>query len=93
MELPDDLRFEVRAAEAAVAALAQKEPDARIALTIAQIAGGGLEAESEVYLRAEEAAALLGTVADDQSLAVGGRSFFVLRVTRAEPAPPPEPDF
>ena len=43
-------------AQRSLDALARAEPDAPVALTIAQLGDGGLEGEAEVRLRAEEAA-------------------------------------
>lgn len=85
MTLPDEWRFDIRRAAAEVAALAATVPDARVTLTIAQWADGGLDAEADIYLGAREAAALLETVAEDQSLRSGSRTLFVLRVARADP--------
>lgn len=81
MILPDEWRLDIRAAAAAIAAL---DPDTPVALTIAQLGDGGLEAEGDTYLRAEEAAALLETVGDDQRLRVGQRDLFVVRVARTD---------
>lgn len=85
MNLPDELRFDVSLARKSVLALAAQEPDARIALTLAQLGEDGLEAESDVYLPVESAAVLLATVTEDQRLQSGNRTLIVLRVTRLEP--------
>lgn len=89
MTLPEEWRFDVRRAAASVAALAQTEPDALVTLTIARLDDGGLDAEADLRLRAEEAAALLETVGDDQSLRSGAQTLHVLRVTRTDPTPTP----
>jgi hypothetical protein len=88
VELPPEYRFDVAKATAALARLAEDEPEAPVLLTLAQLGGGGLEAESDIRLRAAEAAALLATVTEDQRLPAGGRELVVLRVTRLEDPPP-----
>jgi len=85
VNLPNEYRFDVPQARKSLAALAAQEPEARIALTLAQLGEDGLEAESDVYLPVESAAALLATVTDDQCLQSGNRLILILRVTRLEP--------
>jgi hypothetical protein len=92
IDLPPEYRFDVARAVKSLETLAQNEPDAVIALTLAQLGAGGLEAESDVRLRATEAAALLATVGEDQRLQAGSRHLVVLRVARAEELPPAEPN-
>jgi hypothetical protein len=82
----------VEKATRSLEALAQNQPDAPILLTIAQIGDAGLEGESEVRTTAQGAAALLATIAEDQSLKAAGTNLYVLRVTRAEELPPPSPE-
>jgi len=88
-ELPTDYRFDVAEAARSAQRLFETEPDARLAVTLSEIGSAGVEAESEIYLRADEAAALLLTVSPDQRLNAGARQFFVLRVGRAQLLPPP----
>jgi hypothetical protein len=93
MVLPPEYRFDVEKAVRELAALADSEPDTLIALTLTQVGDDGLEGESEVRMRVGQAAALLATVAEDQSLKAAGRNLYVLRVTRAEELPQPsQPD-
>jgi hypothetical protein len=93
MVLPPEYRFDVEKAVRELAALADSEPDTLIALTLAQVGDDGLEGESEVRMRVAQAAALMATVGEDQSLKAAGRNLYVLRVTRAEELPqPPQPD-
>lgn len=87
VELPPEYRFDVAKASTAVAILADSEPAAPLLLTIAQLGAGGLEAETEVRMRASEAAALLATVGEDQRLQAGTRELVVLRVARTEELP------
>ena len=87
--LPPEYRFDVKKATRSLEALAEDEPDAQIALTLAQVDDDGLEGESEVRMRVREAAAILATVAEDQSLKASGRNLYILRVTRVEELPPP----
>ena len=87
LPVPDDLRFDVSAAARALVKLADVEPDARIAVTLARLGAGGLEAESDVYLSAGEAAALLSAVGEDQRLTAGDPELVVLRVGRASALP------
>jgi hypothetical protein len=77
--LPDDYTFDVPAAQRQLAALALKDPDAPLVLTLAQLGAGGLEAESDIRLKATEAAALLEQVGEDQRIA--GKPIYVLRIT------------
>lgn len=65
--LPFEHRFDVPTARESVGQLARSEPDARIVFTVALVTPeGGIEQEKDVDMRAEEASALLATVADDQ---------------------------
>lgn len=84
MNLPEEYRFDVPQAHKGLDALAAREPEAVIALTLAQLGDDGLEAESEIRLQADAAAALLATMGEDQRLAAGNRQIVVLRVTRCE---------
>jgi hypothetical protein len=91
--LPDDYTFDVPAARTQLAALALKTPDAPITLTLAQLGDGGLEAESDIRLKATEAAALLEQVGEDQRIT--GKPIYVLRITESRfetPPPPPRDD-
>ncbi|WP_309709359.1 hypothetical protein [Armatimonas sp.] len=92
MTLPDDYTFDVPAAQRQLAALALKDPEASLILTLAQLGAGGLEAESDIRLKATEAAALLEQVGEDQRIA--GKPIYVLRITewRSETPPPPPRD-
>ncbi|MBB6048757.1 hypothetical protein [Armatimonas rosea] len=93
MNLPDDYTFDVLSARAQLAALALKTPDAPITLTLAQLGAGGLEAESDIRLKATEAAALLEQVGEDQR--IHGKPIYVLRITESRfetPPPPPRDD-
>ena len=92
MTLPDDYTFDVPAAQRQLAALALKDPEAPLILTLAQLGAGGLEAESDIRLKATEAAALLEQVGEDQRIA--GKPIYVLRITewRSETPPPPPRD-
>ena len=93
MTLPDDYTFDVPAAQRQLAALALKDPEAPLLLTLAQLGIGGLEAESDIRLKATEAAALLEQVGEDQRIA--GKPIYVLRITewRSEtPQSPPRDD-
>lgn len=83
MTLPDDYTFDVPAAQRQLAALALKTPDAPLVLTLAQLGDGGLEAESDIRLKATEAAALLEQVGEDQRIA--GKPIYVLRITEWRP--------
>jgi hypothetical protein len=87
IELPPEYRFDVAKAARSVATLADSEPAAPMLLTIAQLGAGGMEAETEVRMRASEAAALLATVGEDQRLQAGTRELVVLRVARTEELP------
>ena len=86
--LPPEFRFDVAKAARALAALAEAEPSAPILLTLAQVDGDGLGAESEVRLPASGAAALLASVGEDQRFRAGDRTLFVLRVSHAGDLPP-----
>jgi hypothetical protein len=91
--LPDDYTFDVPAAPRQLAALALKDPEAPLLLTLAQLGAGGLEAESDIRLKATEAAALLEQVGEDQRIT--GKPIYVLRITewRSEtPQSPPQDD-
>jgi hypothetical protein len=91
--LPDDYTFDVPAAQRQLAALALKDPEAPLLLTLAQLGAGGLEAESDIRLKATEAAALLEQVGEDQRIT--GKPIYVLRITewRSEtPQSPPQDD-
>jgi hypothetical protein len=90
MPLQPEYRFDVEKAMRSLEALAEAEPGSLIALTLAQIGDDGQEGESEVRMSVRQAAALLATVGEDQSLKVGERSLYVLRVTRAEEIPQPQ---
>ena len=93
MTLPDDYTFDVPAAQRQLAALALKDPEAPLLLTLAQLGAGGLEAESDIRLKATEAAALLEQVGEDQRIT--GQPIYVLRITewRSEtPQSPPQDD-
>ncbi len=93
MTLPDDYTFDVPAAQRQLAALALKDPEAPLLLTLAQLGAGGLEAESDIRLKATEAAALLEQVGEDQRIT--GKPIYVLRITewRSEtPQSPPQDD-
>ena len=81
--LPEEYTFDVAAARTQLAALAQKTPDAPLTLTLAQLGDGGLEAESDIRLRASEVAALLEQVGDDQR--VLGKPIYILRITESQP--------
>ena len=59
-------RFNVVAAARAIRMVAKAEPDAPIALTLARITPFGINGQSDVTMRAEDAAALLATVREDQ---------------------------
>lgn len=87
IELPPEYRFDVAKAVKALETLAEDEPTASMLLTIAQVGAGGMEAETEVRMRANEAAALLATVGEDQRLRAGTRELVVLRVARTEELP------
>ncbi|MCX6367743.1 MAG: hypothetical protein NTX57_13700, partial [Armatimonadetes bacterium] len=76
MTLPDDYTFDVPAAQRQLAALALKDPEAPLLLTLAQLGAGGLEAESDIRLKATEAAALLEQVGEDQRIT--GKPIYVL---------------
>ncbi len=89
VSLPDDYTFDVPEARAQLAALALKTPDARITLTLAHIGDGGLEAESDIWLKANEAAALLEQVQDDQRIL--GKPIYVLRISESKPFPESKP--
>src|SRR5438128_2470751 len=93
IELPSEYRFDVDEATRSLAVLAQAEPEASIVLTLATLNNGGLEAESDIYLTATSAAALLATVTEDQYLAAGEQDLVVLRVTRREASPPAEIEY
>lgn len=84
MDLPEEYRFDTVAAARALAQLAAARPDSPVALTIARFGDGGLEGESELRLRAVEAAALLEATGDDQRLSAAGPDLYLLRVTRLE---------
>ena len=88
MTLPEEYRFDVVKARKGLEALAANEPEATIALTLAQLGDDGMEAESEVRLQADAASALLATVGEDQCLQTGNRRIVVLRVMRCEESPP-----
>jgi hypothetical protein len=88
VELPPEYRFDVAKAVKTLESLAEEEPTAPMLLTIAQLGAGGMEAETEVRMRASEAAALLATVGEDQRLRAGTRELVVLRVARTEELPP-----
>lgn len=83
LDLPPERQFDVAKATRSLKTLAQTEPEAVIVLTLAQLSADGLEAESDVYLTATAAAALLATVAADQRLTAGGRELVALCVARA----------
>ena len=84
MDLPEEYRLDVAQATRRLEALAEREPDAPILLTLAQFDSGGLEGESDIRLPAEQAAALLSTVGEDQRVRVGSLDLILLRVGRAE---------
>lgn len=88
MTLPEEYRFDVVKARKGLETLAAHEPEATIALTLAQLGDDGMEAESEVRLQADAASALLATVGEDQCLQAGERKIVVLRVMRCEESPP-----
>jgi hypothetical protein len=88
--LPDEYRLDIAKATRSLEALAEREPDAPILLTLAQFGAGGLEAESDIRLPAEQAAALLSTIGEDQRVQVGSLDLVLLRVGRTEELPPRE---
>lgn len=91
LELPDEFVFDVPAARKQLATLAQKTPDALLVLTLAQLGAGGLEAESDIRLKASEAAALLEQVGEDQR--IHGKSIYVLRITEWKDLPQPKESY
>ena len=82
LSLPPEFRFDVEKAVRELSALAESEPKAPIALTLATLGDDGLESESEVYVDAAGAAAILVGVSEDQSFSAGGRRLVLLRITR-----------
>ena len=93
LDLPPERQFDVAKATRSLATLAQTEPDAIIVLTLAQLSADGLEAESDIYLTATAAAALLATVTEDQRLTTGGRELVALCVARAREEKRREPSY
>ena len=88
IHLPPEYRFDVVQAIKSLTTLAETEPEATIAVTLAALSADGLEAESDIYLTAASAAALLATLTEDQRLTAAGRDLVALRVTRTKnPAP------
>lgn len=90
--LPDEYRLDIAKATRSLETLAEREPTAPILLTLAQFDTGGLEGESDIRLPAEQAAALLSTIGEDQRVQVGSLDLILLRITRVDDLPTPEPE-
>lgn len=87
-ELPEGYRFDVARAVKGLTTLATREPDAPIVLTLGQMGAAGLETESDIRLRAEDAAALLADIGPDQRVQLGAYNLVLLRIAREEERPP-----
>ena len=84
LDLPLEYRFDVAKAAQNLATLSETEPEAVIVVTLAELGADGMGAESDIYLTAASAAALLAMVNEDQRLTSGDRDLVTLRVTRRE---------
>lgn len=91
---PED-RFNVRAAERDLAAIAEQNSIECIELLIALVIDGNVLEESETTMGASEAYALLRTIGEDQRIPGVSSELYLLRVSRPQLAPQliaPRPD-